>query len=178
MHLLSPMSQDYFQRAILESGSPTAPWALITREEAITRALHLAEAVKCPHNRTQLPEVVECLRERDATELVDNEWGTLGLCEFPFVPVVDGVFLDETPTRSLATGRFKKTDILTGSNTEEGYYFIMYYLTELLKKEEGVTVTREQFIPVSWWARGINRGLSEQCEYIFRYSSSSRPSRS
>lgn len=88
------------------------------------------------------------MRERDAKELVENEWGTLGVCEFPFVPVVDGVFLDETPQRSLATGRFKKTDILTGSNTEEGYYFIMYYLTELLKKEEGVTVTRDQFLMV------------------------------
>lgn len=148
MHLLSPMSHDYFQRAILESGSPTAPWALITRDEAISRALHLAEAVKCPHNKTRLPEVVACLRERDPKELVDNEWGTLGVCEFPFVPVVDGVFLDETPQRSLATGRFKKTDILTGSNTEEGYYFIMYYLTELLKKEEGVTVSREEFLMV------------------------------
>lgn len=101
---------------------------------------------------------------------MDNEWGTLGrylyhtlceyklylsacayrfwrigICEFPFVPVVDGAFLDETPQKSVAHGRFKKTDILTGSNTEEGYYFIIYYLTELLRKEEGVTVNREEF---------------------------------
>lgn len=61
------------------------------------------------------------------------------------MPVVDGAFLDETPAKSLANGRFKKTDILTGSNTEEGYYFILYYLTELLRKEEGVTVTRKEF---------------------------------
>lgn len=53
--------------------------------------------------------------------------------------------MDETPQKSLAHGRFKKTDILTGSNTEEGYYFIIYYLTELLRKEEGVTVSREEF---------------------------------
>lgn len=37
MHLLSALSRDLFQRAILESGSPTAPWALISREEAILR---------------------------------------------------------------------------------------------------------------------------------------------
>lgn len=146
LHLLSALSRDLFQRAILESGSPTAPWALITRDEAITRALRLAESVKCPHDRNKLDETVECLREKDAKLLVDNEWGTLGICEFPFVPVVDGAFLDETPQRSMATGRFKKTDILLGSNTEEGYYFILYYLTELLRKEEGVTVTREEFL--------------------------------
>lgn len=37
LHLLSPLSRDLFQRAILESGSPTAPWAIITREEAKLR---------------------------------------------------------------------------------------------------------------------------------------------
>lgn len=75
----------------------------------------------------------------------NNKTVPTGICEFPFVPVVDGAFLDETPAKSLANGRFKKTDILTGSNTEEGYYFILYYLTELLRKEEGVTVTRKEF---------------------------------
>lgn len=37
LHLLSALSRDLFQRAILQSGSPTAPWALIPREEAILR---------------------------------------------------------------------------------------------------------------------------------------------
>lgn len=149
MHLLSALSRDLFQRAILESGSPTAPWALITREEATLRGLRLAEAVGCPKDRNKLSETIECLRSKDPKHLVDNEWGTLGICEFPFVPVVDGAFLDETPQRSMASGRFKKTDILTGSNTEEGYYFIIYYLTDLFRKEDGITVTREQFLNVS-----------------------------
>lgn len=37
MHLLSPMSRDLFQRAILQSGSPTTPWAVVERNEAILR---------------------------------------------------------------------------------------------------------------------------------------------
>lgn len=69
-----------------------------------------------------------------------------GICEFPFVPVVDGAFLDEKPKDSLAHGRFKKTEILTGSNTEEGFYFIIYYLTELFRKEEGLTISRRDFL--------------------------------
>lgn len=151
LHLLSALSRDLFQRAILESGSPTVPWGLVTREEAILRGLRLAEAVSCPFNRNKLSETVECLRNKDPKVLVDNEWGTLGICEFPFVPVVDGAFLDETPQRSLATSRFKKTDILTGSNTEEGYYFIIYYLTDLFRKEDGIVVTREQFLKVTFF---------------------------
>lgn len=37
LHLLSALSRDLFQRAILQSGSATVPWALISREEAVLR---------------------------------------------------------------------------------------------------------------------------------------------
>ncbi|KAJ1529628.1 hypothetical protein ONE63_006392 [Megalurothrips usitatus] len=134
-------------QAIMESGSPTAPWAIISREESILRGLRLAEAVGCPNpTRGNLPAVIRCLRNTSASELVEKEWGTLGICEFPFVPVIDGSFLDETPQKSLATRNFKKTNILMGSNTEEGYYFILYYLTELFRKEEDVYVSRDDFL--------------------------------
>ena len=62
------------------------------------------------------------------------------------MPVVDGAFLDDIPQKSLATKNFKKTNILMGSNTEEGYYFIFYYLTELFKKEENIYVNRDEFL--------------------------------
>ncbi|XP_050460958.1 acetylcholinesterase-like [Cataglyphis hispanica] len=148
MHLLSPLSRNLFNQAIMQSGSPTTPWAIISREESIVRGIRLAEAVGCPHERDNLREVIDCLLTKDAEELVKNEWGTLGICEFPFVPVIDGAFLDETPQRSLATSSFKKTNILMGSNTEEGFYFIIYYLTELFRIDgtEDVKVTRDQFI--------------------------------
>ncbi|XP_029672946.1 acetylcholinesterase-like [Formica exsecta] len=148
MHLLSPLSRHLFNQAIMQSGSPTTPWAIISREESIVRGIRLAEAVGCPHERDNLREVIDCLLTKDAEELVKNEWGTLGICEFPFVPVIDGAFLDETPQRSLVTSSFKKANILMGSNTEEGFYFIIYYLTELFRIDgtEDVKVTRDQFI--------------------------------
>ncbi|CAK9815303.1 Ace [Anthophora plagiata] len=148
MHLLSPLSRHLFSRAIMQSGSPTAPWAIISREESIVRGIRLAEAVGCPHDRNNLQEVIDCLLVKDPIELVKNEWGTLGICEFPFVPVIDGAFLDETPQRSLATSSFKKANIMMGSNTEEGFYFIIYYLTELFRIDgtEDVKVSREQFV--------------------------------
>ncbi|XP_020287286.1 acetylcholinesterase-like isoform X2 [Pseudomyrmex gracilis] len=148
MHLLSPLSRHLFNQAIMQSGSPTTPWAIIARDESITRGLRLAEAVGCPHSHESLREVIDCLLTKDAEELVKNEWGTLGICEFPFVPVIDGAFLDESPQRSLATTSFKKANILMGSNTEEGFYFIIYYLTELFRIDgtEDVKVTRDQFI--------------------------------
>ncbi|XP_047105948.1 acetylcholinesterase-like [Schistocerca piceifrons] len=146
IHLLSPLSRNLFSQAIMQSGSPTAPWAIIDREESILRGLRLAEAVGCPHTKAEMPSVIDCLRRKNATELVNNEWGTLGICEFPFVPIIDGAILDETPQRSLAAKNFKKTNIMMGSNTEEGYYFIIYYLTELFRKEEDVYVSRDEYL--------------------------------
>nr|AFI47642.1 ace-1(R) [Plutella xylostella] len=146
LHLLSPLSRNMFSQAIMQSAAASAPWAIISREESVIRGIRLAEAVHCPHSKTDMGPMIECLRKKSADELVNNEWGTLGICEFPFVPIIDGSFLDEMPIRSLAHQNFKKTNILMGSNTEEGYYFILYYLTELFPKEENVGISREQYL--------------------------------
>uniref|UniRef100_A0A8D8R9Y7 Acetylcholinesterase n=1 Tax=Cacopsylla melanoneura TaxID=428564 RepID=A0A8D8R9Y7_9HEMI len=145
-HLLSPLSRNLFSQAIMQSGSPTAPWAIIDQEESILRGLRLAEALKCPHDRHRIHEAIDCLKRVNATDMVNSEWGTLGICEFPFVPIVDGVFLTDIPVKSLRNKEFKKTNILMGSNTEEGNYFILYFLTELFKKEENVYISREEFL--------------------------------
>merc|ERR1719367_702973 len=102
----------------------------------------------CKHERHQIQEAVDCLKTKNATELVNAEWSGIvfGIAEFPFVPVIDGAFLDETPRESMRTKNFKKTNIMMGANRDEGNYFIIYYLTELFKNEENVYVSREEFI--------------------------------
>lgn len=46
-HLLSRGSDDLFQSAILQSGSPLSPWAFVEPEKAKKRAYQLAELVPC-----------------------------------------------------------------------------------------------------------------------------------
>ena len=74
--------------------------------------------------------MIQCLRQKNATLLVNQEWlgVTVGICEFPFVPIIDGSFLDETPQTALEAKNFKKTNVLLGANRDEGFYFILYYL--------------------------------------------------
>nr|AAK09373.1 acetylcholinesterase precursor [Schizaphis graminum] len=146
LHLLSPLSRNLFNQAIMESGSSTAPWAILSREESFNRGLKLAKAMGCPDDRNTIHKTVECLRKANSSVMVEKEWDHVAICFFPFVPVVDGAFLDDHPQKSLSTNNFKKTNILMGSNSEEGYYSIFYYLTELFKKEENVMVSRENFI--------------------------------
>ena len=73
MHLLSPLSRNLFNRAIMQSGSATAPWAIVDKEETITRGLKLAETVGCPHSRANTNATLDCLRTINASVLINNE---------------------------------------------------------------------------------------------------------
>ena len=96
----------------------------------LNRTMRLAETVKCPSDKSNPEPMIQCLRQKNATQLVNNEWLgiTVGICEFPFVPIIDGSFLDETPQTALEAKNFKKTNVLLGANRDEGFYFILYYL--------------------------------------------------
>ena len=138
------------------------------------RGLRLAEVLKCPHNRKNIRATIECLRSKNATELVNSEWQGIafGCAEFPFTPVIDGAFLDETPQKSLDTKNFKKTNVMMGANKDEGVFFIMYYLTDLFKNEETVFVNRENFIKsvgeLNLYVKNVGREVSAvPCQLIF-----------
>jgi acetylcholinesterase len=131
----------------MQSATSNSDWAVISKEEATSRALRLAEGVGCPHDSKKLTETVECLRQKDAKELVKEEWKNFtGVCQFPFVPIVDGVFLKESPKESIAKGNFKKTEILTGTDKEEATYFLLYSFPQIFKNHDDIKISRETFL--------------------------------
>ena len=81
--------------------------------------------------------MASCLRQVNATAMVNAEWDGIvfGIMGCPFTPVYDGVFFPDTPAKALQRKNFKKTNILLGTNLNEGHYFIIYYLTDIFKKE-------------------------------------------
>ena len=91
--------------------------------------------------------MAHCLRRANATHMVNKEWDgiVLGIMGCPFTPVFDGVFFPESPAKALAKENFKKTKILLGTNSNEGHYFVLYYLTEIFKRQENISITRDQF---------------------------------
>lgn len=126
-HLLSPLSRDLFNQAILESGAATCPWGFKDTREIIANGLQLASLINCPSNNSDLDTVVECLLKADPMSLVSQEVGqTKTILNFPFVPVVDGSFLLEPPGESLIKSNFKRARILLGSNYDEGNSWLVY----------------------------------------------------
>jgi acetylcholinesterase len=94
-----------------------------------------------------LSYMAHCLRRANATQMVNKEWDGIvfGIMACPFVPVFDGIFFPESPAKALKNENFKKTKILLGTNSNEGLYFVLYYLTDIFKKQENISITREQF---------------------------------
>lgn len=116
MHVLSPLSQPYFKRFILQSGSPTNPWSIHTEELMLNHALELATLSNCSISRQNpdLKKLVDCLIQRPAKDLLALEMLTEEFLDFPWTPVMDNYFLIEQPRASLANGNFKNAPALVG----------------------------------------------------------------
>ena len=158
LHMMSPLSQDLFKRAIFESGSPDSHWSLMTQEQATERSAKFFAAVGCEDDEY----VLECLRELDVEEILNNEWVTGEFMVFPWVPSVDGDFLLESPHEILQReahegkhnniqhhkslmNNLKHKEALLGVNSDEGTYWILYAL-EVLSREHTSLVSYEQFV--------------------------------
>ncbi|KAK7090069.1 acetylcholinesterase-like [Littorina saxatilis] len=126
LHLLSSLSRGLFSRAILQSGAPQINWASYSADEGRQRSRRLAGVLDCNLDQSDT-DIVECLRQVGPELFVVNDYSVVqGIVQFPFVPVVDGFFLTETPDEYLRSGRFKKTPLLLGSNAQEGTWFLVY----------------------------------------------------
>ncbi|XP_033096049.1 cholinesterase 2-like [Anneissia japonica] len=130
-HLFSPVSRNLFKRAIMQSASALSPWAYYTKEEGTRRGKMLADGLDCTMSTSGQPfdvdEMVQCMRARDAVDILDQMWITQGeFLNFAFVPVIDGEFITEAPQETINKKSFKSRDIIIGSNTNEANFFVIY----------------------------------------------------
>ena len=139
MHLLSPISRHLFSQGILQAGSVTAPWAMRDKQAILKLGLQKA-AILCPEScgSNNLTAAIECLRTVDArmlADLTDNQM---------FVPIIDGAFISESPVQSFNEGNYKKTNILVGSNSGEGFMWL-YDSLPLVLGDEHLHVSDHEF---------------------------------
>jgi len=144
LHLLSPLSDSKFQRAILQSGTANMPWSTLTMSEAKARSYELAvERLSCPDNGME--SIAQCMRGLSAQHLALQQYITHGPLQFPFLPVIDGTFLLEEPVETMHRRAFKKCPILIGSVANEGSAFIIYEILKYVNLTS-LSMTYVQFI--------------------------------
>lgn len=144
---ISHISRHLYHRIILQSGSATSSWAMMSANKLKANGFKLAKQLGCPHKNKQLNALMDCLREKNASDVIKtlDTTSVLELIEFPFVPVVDGLFLNRTPSEYISQGDFKKCPTIAGSNRDEGSYFLLYGLPGIFHKEEVIHISQNNF---------------------------------
>ena len=143
-HLMSPLSMNYFSRAIMQSASPVADWGVQSHSRATVRAQSLASTLGCP--LTPVAAMVTCLQRADAQNVTDSQWALiLHYFGLPFAPVVDNHFLPGHPRDLLAAGDVKDTEIIIGTNKDEGIFFLLYAFDEQFPLDNSGQLSRAEF---------------------------------
>jgi para-nitrobenzyl esterase len=122
LHLVSPGSAGFFERAIVQSGTASYRWR--GRDEAHAQGNRFADALGC----TDPSQVLICLRGKSRDEILAAlPLGTDQVLEGSRVqwgPVVDGVEVPGQPRLLLETGAFHRVPVVVGTNRDEGWMFV------------------------------------------------------
>nr|ABO31937.1 acetylcholinesterase [Liposcelis bostrychophila] len=151
LHLMSPVTKGLVRRGILQSGTLNAPWSYMEANKAVDIAKVLIDDCGCnssiladfPH------EVMTCMRNVDPKTISVQQWNSYwGILGFPSAPTIDGVFLPEHPLDLLKKGDFPETEIMIGSNLDEGTYFILYDFIDYFEKDGPSFLQRDKFVEI------------------------------
>ncbi|XP_008283300.1 cholinesterase-like isoform X2 [Stegastes partitus] len=157
--LLSPGSHSYFQRAVMQSGSPNAPWSTISQTEAWDRSLMLAKLLGCP---TSHPALEDCLQLADPQKITTKQYDVLTqpeLLALPFVPHVDGDFLPDKVEVLLSSGTLPKKELMIGLNKDEGTFFLLYGMP-------GFNLSGQSLISRTDFLKGVQLALGHASDTI------------
>nr|QHR82718.1 cholinesterase 3 [Vipera anatolica senliki] len=158
-HLLSPLSQPLFARAILQSGVPNAIWPWKTPREAHTDSIMLSKAAGCANDNDSA--VVSCLQE------IDTEQGNFFYLTLINALSTVGDFLPGDVPNLLDTAILQGKPVLTGVNDGEAsaFAFHMYSST----KTNGGILTWEQLLQgvTVTMRRGIKKEVAHTVAHKF-----------
>ena len=122
--MMSPVSENLFQKVILQSGVATNDWAFVEPKEAEKAALALANSVGCEAEE-MYPHTIDCLRSKEASALVKAQNVLQKQQSLSFGPTTDTVFfnfnsLDEAVEREVAKSKSEAKEVMIGFNRDEG----------------------------------------------------------
>ena len=140
-HLLAYSGEELFQRAILQSGSPLAYWASMSKAQASQRLKKLLEKLNCQDDSN----LVHCLSQIPAEVIVkaQQDLASVQFGHFTWVPVIDNLLIKDNPRHMIENLRMQKTSILLGTNKNEGSRWMVYLLNYLKYKQPFMLKSQE-----------------------------------
>ncbi|XP_042861580.1 putative inactive carboxylesterase 4 [Penaeus japonicus] len=120
---VSPKSAGLFKRAIMQSGSALAPWAI--GKHHLEAAERTGKTLGCPITSGS-NALLRCLQSVDVGRLAVliqdfSEWFLFPMRMFPRV---DGDFIPDDPEVLLREGKYADVDVISGTTADEGAFFI------------------------------------------------------
>ncbi|XP_035828491.1 uncharacterized protein LOC101857518 [Aplysia californica] len=144
LHLVSPLSKGLFKRAIMESGSSLASFAVERPATKFQQSNYTSEmGVRLGCNDTDSPSLLTCFRNVPVSQILDEdhnmreETGT-DILVTPTVETAFG-FLPDYPSNLQKAGKINAVDTLSGYTNGE--------LSYLISDPDEDGVTRSEFLP-------------------------------
>ncbi|XP_071941153.1 cholinesterase-like [Antedon mediterranea] len=123
LHILSPLSRGLFQRAIMESGTALCAWAVeLDQDNAVSTGRRVGNLLNCTQENSA--EFITCLQQKSTTAITAVQL-QLMLQFVQFRPMVDDYFLPKSPEDLIKNVEYQPTDILIGTNHDEGTAFVL-----------------------------------------------------
>lgn len=143
--MASEFSRNYFQRAIIQSASFLGTWAYQPPEIAMKYTKQLAEKVKCGSGSNS--DIIRCLKKVSENELTLKQWDlNMTHVQWPFVPTLDNYFIHKSPSEILKTDSFQNKDLMFGFNKDEGSFFLLYFLKDIMSYPSSRNLTWDEFL--------------------------------
>lgn len=121
LHVVSPGSAPYFDRAIMHSGYASTRWPTLADAESLGHTF--AAAVGC----TDETQVLACMRLKSTSQvLLAFPNGQQEFAQTPRIawsPVVDGLDVPDQPRTLYETGAFNHVPIIIGATRDEGWIY-------------------------------------------------------
>ncbi|XP_046542993.1 neuroligin-4, Y-linked-like [Haliotis rubra] len=122
-HILSPLSKGFFRYAIMQSGSPTAYWALLKdTNKAKASALTFGEKVAC-YTSEDMYTFKQCLKALP-WQTISSTWYPNAPGKFCISPVIDGLFVPSNATKLLKDAELNGEAFMAGITSNEGTMWI------------------------------------------------------
>ena len=145
--------------------------------------MRLAELVGCfeggDYTNVSMSAVAGCMQSVSAKELSAKQWSLQTQYFEPMLPpVVDGIFLQEAPKRSIEKGNFKKANLLLGANKDEGNYFLIYGLKNYAQHfPNKPPMSETSYLEGLRRVLGPNKLLYEMTKFVYDDSKFQKPDR-